>query len=438
MRTINLFIPLHTLPFVQSYKTIDVENLLSALRTKANVHITWLVYKADKIESSIQNKSDETILDIHNYRNAVDVLQDVKPDLIYAAASWDLMDYSFSSAAKFLNIPVLGDFRSNPGIERSQSALIKSSVTRFFENSTITDTSKNKKQFMRRGRFFMFKYFFLFKSLNGTNLNIFQSIQKCCLVLKLLLTNESESNLYDSRFANTIHWLESESLVEPLIKSGFDKSSLIVTGNPMYDIAFKTIHQFQSLKKQDKIRILLIPSTQYEHGYWSKKQRDFVVSETIKKIFENKNKLELTVKIHPSSAILADYESLIHPISPLIKIYQTGNFLDFLNNADVVISFWNGTAEAYTILAKKPLIFCNFFDETVGVILERGLAIECKEPSSLIESIDRAILSNPATEEKYEKYVEEVIGKWDGKSSERISDAILNLLENSLPSTDHK
>jgi hypothetical protein len=435
MKKINLFIPLHTLPSIQSYKTIDVENLLSTLRTKANVHVTWLVYQADKIESAIQNKSDETILDIHNYSNAVEILQDAKPDLIYAAASWDLIDYSFSSAAKFLNIPVFGDFRGDPGLERSTSTLIKFSITRFFENSTPTDTTKNKKRFMRRGSFFMFKYFFMFKSLNATNLNIFQSIQKCCLVLKLLLTNESGgkdgSNSYDSRFANTIHCLGTESLVEPLIKSGFDKSSLIVTGNPMYDAAFKTINQFESLKKQNKIRILLITSTQYEHGFWSKKQRDFVVGETIKKIFENKNKFELTVKIHPSTSSLADYESLIHPISPSIKICQTGNFLDFLNNADVVITQWNGSAEAYTILAKKPLIFCNFFDEYLGVILERGLAIECKEPSSLIESIEHAIISNPATEQKYQKYVEEVIGKWDGKASERISNAILNLLEKS-------
>jgi len=429
MRTINLLIPLHTIPSVQSYKTIEVKNLLSALRTKANVHITWVVYQSDKIELSIQNKSDETILDIHSYGNAVEILQDVKPDLIYASATWDLMECSFSSAGKFLNIPVFGGFYSDPKMERKQTTLLKASVTRFFENSTPTDTKKNQKQFMRRGRFFIYKYLFLFKTLNVTDLNIFKSLQKCIIVLKLLLT--ANPNMVDSRFANNLHWLESESLVQVLTKSGFDKSSLIVSGNPMLDESYEKIKQFIPSKKNDKIRVLLLPSTHFEHGIWTKTQRDFVITGIIQKLLENKTHLELTIKIHPSSSNLLDYESLIHPIDQSIQIHQTGEVLDFLNDADVVISFWYGTAEVYSILAKKPLIFCNFFNATHDDILQRGLALECKNVSSLVESIDKVFLSNPASEQKRDKFIHESLGQWDGKASERISNAIMSLLEKS-------
>lgn len=427
MRKINLLIPLHTLPSIQSYMTIELGNLLPALRSKAEVYVTWLVYQADKLEMPIQSNENETILDIHNYSNAVEILQEIKPDLIYAAATWDLLDYSLSSAGKFLKIPVLGMFRNFPGMDRPQKTLIKSCIERFFESSTPTDNKKNKKQFMRRGRFYMYKYFFLFKTLNATNLNLFQSIKKCFIVFQLLLS--PKANLVDSRFANTLHWLENESLIEPLLKNGFDKSSLVVTGNPMYDYSYRKIQQFQSLKKSDKIRVLLLPSTQYEHGFWTKKQRDFVISEMIKQILENKDKFDLTIKIHPSTASLSEYESLVQSIDSSIKIHQTGEVLDFLNNADVVVSFWFGSSETYTILAKKPLVTCNFFNENIGVLLHRKLSLECTELENLVDSIQEAFLSNPASDEKREKYLQEVIGKWDGKASERVSDAILSLLE---------
>ena len=427
MQKIHILIPLHTLPSIQSYKTIMFDNLLPALRNKSNVYVTWIVYQADKLNSFLPNKYDESILDIHSYANAVKLLENIKPDIIYADATWDLIDYAFSSAGKFLNIPVIGGFISDSKIIRKQKTLVKLIIARFFENSIPTDTDKNKKQFMRRGRFFIYKYIFLFKTLNATNLNTLKSIKKCLIILKLFLSITSEH--FDSRFANTLHWLESESLVESLVKSGFDKSSLVVTGNPMLDESYEKIKQFKSPEKSDKIRVLLLPSTHYEHGFWTKKQRDFVIGGIIRKILENKNHLELIIKIHPSTANISDYESLISKMDQLIPVYQTGQVLDYLNNADVVISFWYGSAEVYSILAKKPLIFCNFFNDSPDDILQRELVLECKEISSLVRTIDEVFLSNPASEQKRDKFIRESLGKWDGKASERISNAIITLLK---------
>lgn len=429
MKTIKILIPLHTLPTVKSAITITMECILPVLRTKTNIHVIWVVYQADKIQSSIQKNPDETILDIHDYDDAVKILQQQKPDLIFAEASWDLMAYAFSSAGRFLNIPIVGGFYSPTGIERDQKTLIKSYVTRFFDNSVPTDTKENKKQFMRRGRFFMYKYFFLFKTLKSTKLNIFESIRRCFMILKFTLTDTKGYDNFDSRFANTLHWLESENIVEPLVKNGFVKSSLIVTGNPMYDKAYEKIQKFHSSKNDDKIRVLLLPSAHYEHGFWTKEKRDFIITEIVKEIQENKDKLSLTVKIHPSTAILSEYESIIHPIDSSLKIYQNGEVLDFLNDADVLISFWFGSAEVYAILAKKPIIICNFFNEKPDVLLQRGLALECKEISSLIDSIDKATLPNPLLDEKRDEFIREVLYKWDGKASERICDAIMSLLE---------
>ena len=105
MKNLRILVPLHTLPDVKSVTTIFFESLLSVLKTKVNVHILWLDYTPERIDSTNWNHSDSTILDIHDYENAVDVIKKEKPDLVYANATWSFIDHALSSAAKFYNIP---------------------------------------------------------------------------------------------------------------------------------------------------------------------------------------------------------------------------------------------------------------------------------------------------------------------------------------------
>ena len=60
---IEILTILHTLPSVQSYRTLCFERILPKLRNKTDVHITWLVYQPERlnIESTIDEYS--TILD---------------------------------------------------------------------------------------------------------------------------------------------------------------------------------------------------------------------------------------------------------------------------------------------------------------------------------------------------------------------------------------
>ena len=95
----------------------------------------------------------------------------------------------------------------------------------------------------------------------------------------------------------------------------------------------------------------------------------------------------------------------------------------------MVISFQSSTAEVYALLAKKPIIICNFFNIQGDVFLERGLAIDCKESSSIIPSIHMALSSNLASEQKREDFIREFMYKWDGRAAERICDKIMELVE---------
>ncbi len=75
----------------------------------------------------------------------------------------------------------------------------------------------------------MTKYLFLAKTQRNAKMNFFQIIPNFFMIFKHHLLDTST----DSRFATTIHFLEDEKLQKFLVESGFEKSSLIVTGNPM-------------------------------------------------------------------------------------------------------------------------------------------------------------------------------------------------------------
>ena len=81
-----------------------------------------------------------TILDIHDYKNALEVIQKEKPDLIYGGGSWNFIDYALSSAAKFFNIPVFCMVYSEIAIQKNKKDIFKSNISRFFQKSVPTDT----------------------------------------------------------------------------------------------------------------------------------------------------------------------------------------------------------------------------------------------------------------------------------------------------------
>lgn len=425
MKTTKILIPIHHRPEVKSLTTIFFENLLPVLKTKMNVHILWLVYTPEKIDS-INNQNDNyTVLDMHKYKNAIDLIKKEKPDLVYAGDNWDFIHYAFTSAAKFLNIPAFYMVASNITAKTSLTGRVFSNISRFFQSSIPTDEVKNKNKLMRRGRFFLFKYLFLLKTKLVMKSEIIQTL---FTIWKFVLTGK-----IDERFANdTVYFLENESLLNERTQLGFDTRNLVVTGSPIYDNFFWKLNEKNHfIKKDEKIHVLFIPSTLYEHGFWTKNQRDYAVKETIRQITKNGKSMSITVKIHPSSSILSDYESLIHSINPSIPVHQKGDILDFLKDSDVVLTFHSSTAEVYALLADKPIVICHYFDLQGDVFLDRNLAINCITPSSLISNIEMALSSNPASEQRRDDFIREFMFKWDGHAGERISNEIVKLIEKS-------
>ena len=425
MQSIRILIPTHVTPETKSVTTLFFENLLPVLKLHVNIHMIWLVYQPDQIDQSQKISDNVTIADIHDYDNAVELLQKQKPDLIFASATRSFVDYALSTAAKSMGIPTFSMFWSDWYYSTtSKSKYVALNINRFFQNSIPTDTNQNQKQLMRRGRFYIYKYLFLLKTQIAIKMNIFQIIGNFFMLLKHNLLDIET----DSRFANTIHFLEDKNLQKSLIEAGFEKSTLIVTGNPIFDKALqKSLEQKNPLEKSNKKRILLAPSTLYEHGFWNKAQRDFTIKEIVNQIHQRNNEISLTVKIHPSTSILSEYISIINSIDSSIQVYQNGDIQEYLENIDLVITFESSTAEVYAIIARKPIIICNFFQSERDILVEKGVAIECMDPSNLLELIEQ-ISHNSEYDKKRDNFIKEFLYKADGHASERICDEILKLL----------
>ena len=233
---VEILTVLHTLPDVKSYRTLCFERILPYLRSKTDVHITWLVYQPERLNIESQKDSHSTILDIHDFKNALEVVMQVNPDIIWVAPTLNLPDYALSLAGKHLKIPVVGEIATELMNKTSKKDLAKSYLKNFFESSVPTDTDDNNKKFMRRGKFFIFKYKFV--------LNTQLAIKtKTPTIIKNFFSHmyyhlSVYTNLYNPKFAVDLHFVETEKLVNTLVKNGFKRSSLVPTGIPMYDDIF--------------------------------------------------------------------------------------------------------------------------------------------------------------------------------------------------------
>ena len=148
----------HDTPDVKSYTTIFFENVLPILKSKKNVHLTWLVHKNEKISKKQHTTNDTTILDIHDFDNAIDVIQKIKPNLIYVIPGLNAPDYALALAAKYLKIPTIGgEFGIVFFSKNVPSQFFKSKINQFFQRSISFDNPE-KKQLMGKGRFFIYKH----------------------------------------------------------------------------------------------------------------------------------------------------------------------------------------------------------------------------------------------------------------------------------------
>jgi len=422
LEKIRILVPIPVLPNRISETTLIFKNVIPELKRKVEPHIIWLVYSPNKI-TNVQKKDNETILDIHDYCNFVEILEKTKPDIVYAMANYSLIDFAVSSAAKYLEIPVISKFMNKVAVVSKN--MKKSLVSRIFENSMITDQD-SEKQFMRRGRFFLYKWLFLVKTLNITKNRKDRGIISGLKILTYFANIGNQEGLPE--FANTMHWIESEKRRNRLLEFGYEPKSLIVTGNPLYDHAFKKLKESKKIKNKKPI-ILFVPLSYYEHGIVTKSKNETSFKEIVNTINKN-DEVVFKIKIHPSSQQLEYYEQMIRDVDKNIQVFRDGDILQYVEEADIVISYSGfSSSHIFSLLFNKPLILCNFFEFDKGPLLNEGIAIECNDVAKINHQISLTLKNNTISTEKISKYINEFFYKTDGKSSERLSDLIIKTIK---------
>ena len=400
--------------------------MFSALGKKIHVEIIWFVYSSERYENL---DSSEIVLHSYDYDNALEVLKENKPDIVfaYAGGPQGQIHYALSSASKFLNIPVISIMTVERFLKIKRSKYMKQNISRFFENQIPTEKDKAKKVFMKRGKFFLYKTNFLYKTLRVIKK---ERIEIWKDLMQLFFAFFKIQHDFDAKYANTLHLLlDGEEMFEPLVKSGFKSSSLVITGNPLYDEAFQKIKKFSNEKRDNKIRILLVTSPVVEHGRWTKQQRNDAVKSIVQNIIKNQT-MDLIIKIHPVTESIVEYESILQNMNAKISVFQEGDILDYLEKCDIVITYDSETtASIFALISRKPIIVCNFYNTENDRFVNRGLALECKNAPDISKIINNANVSNPATEEKINEFVKEFLYKADGQASERVSEAIIDLIK---------
>ena len=150
------------------------------------------------------------------------------------------------------------------------------------------------------------------------------------------------------------------------------------------------------------------------------------IKKTLTEILKDKE-INVSVKLHPSSQILENYQKIINESVP---IFQQGDILDHLAKNDILITYSGkySSVHVFSSLMKKPMILCNYFNRKPGVYVENKLAIECIDPKKLVDIIHKVSKKNPIPNERIEEFVKEFFYKPDGKASERLCNAILELI----------
>lgn len=413
--------PISTLPEKMSETTLIFKNIVPELQKKVDLHIIWLVYSPSKI-SKKQTNEFETILDIHDYQNFVEILEKEKPDVVYAMANYSLIDFAVSSAAKYLGIPVLSKFMNKVAVVSKN--LRKSIFTRFFEKTVPTDEDNSQKQFMGRGRFFLYKWLFLVRTLNATKKGKVKSFFIGLRILTYFANIGKHEGLPE--FANTMHWIESEKRRNQLLEFGYDPKSLIVTGNPLYDHIFQKLKKLKEIKNEKPV-ILFVPLAYYEHGVITNSKNKQIFKKIIQTLNSN-NKIKLRIKLHPTSQQESYYKKIIERINEQIEVFTEGDILEQLENADIIISYSGfSTTHISALIFNKPLILCNFFEFYKGPLLEKNIAIECDHILKINQLISSTLDKNPISSEKISEYINKYFYKTDGKSAERLANVIINL-----------
>jgi len=428
MQSLTILLPRTKPPEVHDLYTKILKNIIFELRKKFHVTTVWLVIQPGTITESFTENSQT--INFHKYRDAVDAINSIKPDLIIIEGSLDFLNVAFALAGHFCKIPTVTSFFrwTLSGSTSSSWVAIKSRFRIMLSQNVLGDYSSGKPNRLRTIRFFSKKFSFLISTKIHTTKNFYYVFK---FIISYMGTMLFTLHPYDKVISGDLNLCSTVSWVEKLIENNFDQNTLLKVGNPYFDDIFNQIQNIKHMKTSDKNTILFCTEVLHEHGIISK-QNEFNLINQVLSIAKDSG-YTMSLKIHPSSSSISEYKENLN-FQDNVKIFQKDDILDVISKHDLVISYGGSSVVLYAICLQKPVILLKFFYDETGIEKTRfhieGITQECKTINEYQNLLEKP--ANIISNYNFQKFLDHFMGNFDGKSSRRIADAIESLLKNNM------
>lgn len=326
--------------------------------------------------------------------------------------------------------------------------------------------------------------FVLFNHLNASHLAEFSQSLRSMGVLTGILPNEgifhvagdleysSKKQFADSHCDRMLCWNKTHH--DALVENEFcdDPANIITLGVPRFDFyspPWKTLYEDKGHFKSKRPKILVntnFPIAHFLDGPKEEMERFFSQWSDISEEFADyrqavkdnhwgrtrfldflakliqEDRYEIIVRPHPRENLnfyLDWYRTLGAEAREFVHLGNGANITELILACDLEISCENCTTVMEAWIAGKPTIGLTFKKHPFFYRAENGALLpECDDPETLPALIDET-LNHPA-QEKFTAGREAYMGKWvfkhDGKSSERVAEAIFGAVENRAKETD--
>ncbi len=423
----KFLIPTPVFPEKKSVRINFINRILTELNKTINVEVVWFVFLPDKFSS--YSFKEGKVFDIHDFCDGVDALKKIQPDCVLVGSHFDPIQYSLSLAAKKLKIPLCSffyfDYKTETPVNHRKINQI-SQYIRIISSKTMPSDTKKESKFLRRFKFIFYKFSFLKNTKHI--LKIYQLPSFIFFIKNLmnyLFWKKIPINILPDFFL-----LPNSSWIEPLLKLGIKENKLSVTGNPLWDDFILKSIPIKNRSSDSKISILIVTDALPQHGIWSfKKYRSFM--KLLLSNLSNESKFSISLKIHPSSENKQFYEKILLDFEKNIPIFQNQSVWEIIHDYDLIVSFGFSTIHSEIALNGTKMIFLDFnfpYLDFVEESINFGNIQICND----IDSLNNLIFTFVNTKHNAEKFQEQMKSKYNltGKSSQRCSEAILNLLKN--------
>jgi len=397
-------------------------SIVHILRKHIPIDEVWLVQEGGSKEKQFDDKIQ--VYNVFSYPDFVEILEILKPDLVVTiGGDFEYLERSMLKAAKAKGIP---------SVDIASSVIEQSYFKKGYSNAMLKGRLYALSD---HGKRILKKYFFLLKTLYKSGYGVRYILTTVLKDIYLPLSTFVPRYNFDGGDLNII---PSPDWMNVLTTKGIDESRIVITGECSLDDIYRDLQEIKSenirrppIKSGSAVKILFLTSPLAEHGYWSTKMRNDLVSGVVKGLKDEfKDNLDLTLKIHPVNESIEVYKQILEDILPDVNILQQGNLLTLLNEVDIVIGFGITSAYFQALFLRKPVLLMNIYDEDVSknIYMREKIVTECK---SIEELVHRITGKSYYTIDEYrlDTIINKVFYKFDGKCTERASESILELLK---------